>query len=83
MDDIERIIQSYFGALFQTSNPSSTIIDEVLEVVSPVVTHEMNHLLTTPYTMVEVTMLSLKCLPSSLRDLMGSRRSSFINIGIF
>lgn len=36
--DIERIIQSYFGELFQTSNTSSAIIDEVLDAVSPAVT---------------------------------------------
>lgn len=55
VEDIERIIQTYFGELFQTSNPSSAIIDEVLEAMSPVVTQEMNHLLTIPYTMAEVT----------------------------
>lgn len=49
VEDVERIILSYFGGLFQTSNPAPAIIDEVLEAVSLVVTQDMNRSLTATF----------------------------------
>lgn len=42
VEDIEQIIQEYFGTLFQISNPSTELIDEILQNVNPVVTPAMN-----------------------------------------
>lgn len=43
VEEVEGIILEYFGSLFQTSSPDSSIIDEILEAIVPVVTPAMNH----------------------------------------
>lgn len=52
MGEVEGIIQEYFGSLFQSSNPDSAVIDEILEAVVPVVTPEMNLCLNMPFSSV-------------------------------
>lgn len=52
---MERIILDHFGELFQTSNPTSVMIDEILQIVAHVVTPTMNQQLSSPSTSVEVT----------------------------
>lgn len=54
VEEVEGIILEYFGALFQTSSPDPTIIDEILEAVVPRITPEMNLRLTAPFSSVEV-----------------------------
>lgn len=44
------IIQSYFGQLFQSSNPNMERIDEIIEILSPRVTEEMQLQLAQPYS---------------------------------
>lgn len=52
---MEKIIVDYFGDLFQTSAPSSELIDEILATVAPVVTPVMNQHLSRPFSSIEVT----------------------------
>lgn len=51
---MEQIIGDYFGEILSTSNPSTTLIDEILESMHPRVTTEMNHQLSTTFTPDEV-----------------------------
>lgn len=52
--EIEKAITDYFGDLFQSSNPNTAIIDEVLEAVEVRVTPEMNDQISAPFTSDEV-----------------------------
>lgn len=55
-EGMANIIQSYFGPLFQTSNPSVELIDEILEIINPRVTTEMNLQLARPYSTEDVSL---------------------------
>ncbi|KAL0438996.1 UNVERIFIED_CONTAM: hypothetical protein Slati_2382600 [Sesamum latifolium] len=54
MQDIQRVITRYYDTLFQSSNPSSHVIDETLCTVAPIVSSEMNATLLLPFTPEEV-----------------------------
>ncbi|KAL0437725.1 UNVERIFIED_CONTAM: hypothetical protein Sradi_0480400 [Sesamum radiatum] len=54
MQAIQRVITQHFDSLFRSSNPSTHVINEVLNTVTLMVSSEMNDMLLLPFTPDEV-----------------------------
>ncbi|KAL0416467.1 UNVERIFIED_CONTAM: hypothetical protein Slati_3478600 [Sesamum latifolium] len=53
-EDIQGILLCYFQEIFTSNGPPESVINEVLSLVQPRVTPEMNQVLATPFTTMEV-----------------------------
>ena len=53
-NSIETIFTDYFNSIFTSSNPSELQLQEVLDLIDPIVTDEFNQLLVKPYSKEEI-----------------------------
>lgn len=54
LEDVESTFIQYFQSIFTSSNPSSSDLEAVLNLLPPKITHEMNSCLLAPFGLEEI-----------------------------
>ncbi|KAL0416626.1 UNVERIFIED_CONTAM: hypothetical protein Slati_3494500 [Sesamum latifolium] len=67
-EDIQGILLRYFWDIFTSSGPTNIELNEVLSLVQPQVTPEMNQILVTPFTAAEVKQAIFSMFPFKSPD---------------
>lgn len=78
---ISKIVLDYFGSLFTSEHPTETLMQPVLDVVSPKVDDNMNQLLCAPFTAADIKRALFDMHPDKAPGPMVCPRCSIKNSG--